>query len=516
MSRPLRHLVVVLGDQLNADASAFDGFDPAQDAIWLAEVAEESEHVWSSQPRIAVFLASMRHFRDARRAEGKTVHYTELDDPKNAGTLAGELARAVKKFKPSRLIMTEPGEWRVWQALEAAAGELGLPLEVRVDRHFYASIADFKQHALGRKQFRLEFFYRELRRKNLVLLDAKGEPEGGQWNYDHDNRGSFPKGGPKDVPAPVTFAPDTTTREVLALVAKRFAKHPGKLAAFDWPVTPAEAQRALDDFIAHRLMEFGQFQDAMWTKQPWLYHSRLSAALNLKLLDPRTVVAAAERAYREGKGRVSLASAEGFIRQILGWREYVRGIYWHFMPDYAEKNALKATEALPAFYWTGDTEMACLRDSIGQALDYGYSHHIQRLMVLGNYFLLGGYDPKAVLRWYTEMYIDAYDWVMVPNVLGMILFSDGGFFATKPYAAGAAYQDKMGNHCSSCRFDPKKKEGPDACPFHSLYWNFFGQHAKLFGKNPRIGMMVKIWEKKSSAEQMEIRQNALRFLDQQK
>ena len=508
MSRPLRNLVVVLGDQLNADSSALDGFDPAQDAIWLAEVAEESEHVWSSQPRIAVFLASMRHFRDARRAEGKTVHYTELDDPKNAGTLAGELARAVKKFKPERLIMTEPGEWRVWQALEAVAGELGLPLEVRVDRHFYASIADFKQHALGRKQFRLEFFYRELRRKNLVLLDAKGEPEGGQWNYDHDNRGSFPKGGPKDVPAPVAFAPDTTTREVLALVAKRFAKHPGKLVAFDWPVTPADAQRALDDFIAHRLGGFGQFQDAMWTKQPWLYHSRLSAALNLKLLDPRTVVAAAERAYREGKGRVSLASAEGFIRQILGWREYVRGIYWHFMPDYAEKNALKATEALPSFYWTGDTEMACLRDSIGQALDYGYSHHIQRLMVTGLYSLLIGADPRKTHEWFLAVHVDAVEWVELPNTLGMSQYGDGGIMASKPYAATGKYIQRMSNYCAGCRFDPAKSTGDDACPFTTLYWDFLMRHEPVLAANQRMALQVKNLVRLKPAERTAIQARA--------
>ncbi|MEY4488443.1 MAG: hypothetical protein RIQ79_951 [Verrucomicrobiota bacterium] len=511
MSKPLRHLVLVLGDQLNADASAFDGFDCAQDAVWMAEVAEESEHVWSSKPRIAVFLAAMRHFRDARRAEGMTVHYTALDDPANSGNLAGELARVVKKLKPKRLVLTEPGEWRVWRALEAAAGESGVPLEVRVDRHFFASIADFKQHSLGRKQFRLEFFYRELRRRHAVLLDSQGEPEGGQWNYDHDNRGSFPKGGPKEVPAPLTFAPDATTREVLELVARRFAGHPGKLQAFDWPVTPVDARRALDDFIAHRLADFGQYQDAMWTKEPWLYHSRLSAAMNLKLLDPRVVVAEAERAYREGAGRVSLASAEGFIRQILGWREYVRGIYWHFMPDYALKNALGAKEPLPAFYWTGDTEMACLRDAIGQTLDYGYAHHIQRLMVTGLYSLLLGVDPSKTHEWYLAVYVDAVEWVELPNTLGMSQYGDGGIMASKPYAATGKYIQRMSNYCTGCRFDPAKSTGADACPFTTLYWGFLLRHERVLAANQRMALQVKNLARLSADQRREITAQAERI-----
>ncbi|MCU0794252.1 MAG: cryptochrome/photolyase family protein, partial [Opitutaceae bacterium] len=445
--------------------------------MWMAEVAEESTHVWSNKPRIAVFLSAMRHFRDARRAEGVTVHYAELDERGNTGTLSDELRRAVKKLKPARLIMAEPGDWRVWRALEATAEDLGLPLEVRIDRHFFASIADFKEHAVGRKQLRLEFFYRELRRRHGVLLDPQGEPEGGQWNYDHDNRGSFPKGGPKGVPAPATFAPDNTTREVLALIERKFAAHPGKLDRFDWPVTPAEARRALKDFIENRLADFGLYQDAMWTREPWLYHSRLSAAMNLKLLDPREVVTAAEKAYRAGK--VSLASAEGFIRQILGWREYVRGIYWHFMPEYLEKNALGAKEPLPRFYWDGDTEMACLRDAIGQTLDYGYAHHIQRLMVTGLYSLLLGVDPRRTHEWYLAVYVDAVEWVELPNTLGMSQYGDGGIMASKPYAATGKYIQRMSNYCAGCRFDPAKATGDDACPFTTLYWDFLLRHERM-------------------------------------
>ena len=485
----LRNLILILGDQLNADSSALDGFDAKRDALWMAEVAEESEHVWSSQPRIAVFLAAMRHYRDARRAEGATVHYTELDAKENTGTLAGELARAVRKLNPARLVVTEPGDWRVWRSLEAAAADLNLPLEVRVDRHFFASIADFKQHSLGRKQLRLEFFYRELRRREKVLLDAHGEPEGGQWNFDHDNRGSFPKSGPAGVPAPVTFAPDSLTREVIVLVEKRFAKHPGRLASFDWPVTPEQSRRALRDFIDHRLADFGQYQDAMWTREPWLYHSRLSAAMNLKLLDPREVVAAAESAYR--KGKVSLASAEGFIRQILGWREYVRGIYWHFMPEYLAKNALDAREPLPAFYWSGDTEMACLRDAIGQTLEHGYAHHIQRLMVTGLYALQLGVEPQKVHEWYLAVYVDAVEWVELPNTLGMSQYGDGGIMASKPYAATGKYIQRMSNYCAGCRFDPAKSTGEDACPFTTLYWDFLLRHERILSANQRMALQVK-------------------------
>ena len=343
-AKATRSLVLVLGDQLDPAAAAFDDFDAKRDVVWLAEVAEESEHVWTSKPRIAVFLAAMRHFRDAQTKLGRRVNYTELDAAGNTQTLAAELARAVAKLRPERLIMTEAGEWRVQEAMAAAAKAANLPLEVRDDRHFFQTRADFAAHAEGRKIFRMEFFYREVRRKHRVLLDTKGEPEGGQWNYDHDNRGSFKKGGPKDekLRTPVVTKPDAITRAVLTLVEKRFAGHPGELKEFAWPVTPEDARATLRDFIEQRLPNFGQFQDAMWLDEPWLFHSRISAAMNLKLLNPREVVAAAEQAYREGK--VHLASAEGFIRQILGWREYVRGIYWHHMPRYFGLNALGAKE----------------------------------------------------------------------------------------------------------------------------------------------------------------------------
>ena len=490
-AKAVRSLVLVLGDQLDAKSSALDGFDPKRDVIWMAEVAEESEHVWTSKPRIAVFLAAMRHFREAQRKLGRRVHYTELDAAGSTPTLAGELARAVAEVKPERLIMTEAGEWRVQEEMTAAAKAARLPLEVRADRHFFQTRADFAAHAEGRKMLRMEFFYREVRRQHRVLLDATGEPEGGQWNFDHDNRGSFKKGGPTEakVRAPALTKPDVITRAVLALVAKRFARHPGELKQFAWPVTPEDARATLRDFIEHRLPNFGQFQDAMWTEEPWLFHSRIAAALNLKLLNPREVVAAAEQAYREGK--VPLASAEGFIRQILGWREYVRGIYWHHMPRYLGLNALRAKEKLPGFYWTGKCEMNCLRQSIGQTLEHGYAHHIQRLMVTGLYALLLGVEPQQVHAWYLAVYVDAVEWVELPNTLGMSQYSDGGIMASKPYAATGKYIDRMSNYCAGCRFDPAKSVGEDACPFTTLYWDFLRRHEALLAKNQRMALQVK-------------------------
>jgi deoxyribodipyrimidine photolyase-related protein len=489
MAKRVRHLVVVLGDQLDPGGAALDGFDLRGDAVWMAEVAAESEHVWSSKPRIAVFLAAMRHFRAALRDRGWSVHYTELDEPANTQTLAGELTRAIAALRPAKLIVTEPGEWRVAQMLTEVAGQTGVALEVREDRHFLCSREQFRAHAAGRRQLRMEFFYREMRRRHRVLLDESGEPSGGQWNFDPENRGSFGRDGPPRRPAPRTFAPDTITREVLELVGRRFAAHPGRLEHFDWPVTPAHARAALQDFIAHRLAEFGRFQDAMWTDEPWLYHARLSAAMNLKLLDPREVIRAAEQAH--AGGLAPLASVEGFIRQILGWREYVRGIYWLHMPAYLERNALGAREPLPAFYWTGETPMACLRASIGQSLELGYAHHIQRLMVTGLYALLLGVDPRRVHEWYLAVYVDAVEWVELPNTLGMSQYADGGVMASKPYAATGKYIQRMSNYCAGCHYDPAQATGERACPFTTLYWDFLDRHRPTLAANQRMALQVK-------------------------
>jgi deoxyribodipyrimidine photolyase-related protein len=508
-----RHLVLVLGDQLNRTSAAFDGFDPQADQVWMAEVAEESTHVWTHKARIVMFLAAMRHFRDQLLAEGLPVEYRELPGKKTTRepqSLAAALATSLRQYQqagqmPASLICVEPGEWRVRQMLEAAAAEAGLPLEIRTDRHFFTSADEFAAHTEGRKQLRLEFFYRPLRERFNILMDD-GEPAGGQWNYDADNRGSFGKSGPGTLPAPRQFKPDAITQGVIDLVETRFAKHPGDVAAFDWPVTPQAAQAALKDFITHRLSQFGTYQDAIWTGEPWLYHSRLSAAMNLKLLDPRDVVAAAEEAYRDGQ--VPLAATEGFIRQILGWREYVRGIYWKFMPEYAQRNALEADRPLPGFFWTADTEMNCLRDALGQTLSHGYAHHIQRLMVTGLFAMLYGVKPEEIHQWYLAVYVDAVEWVELPNTIGMSQYADGGVMASKPYCATGAYLDRMSNACKSCRYKPKVAHGAEACPFTTLYWDFLARHEARLRKNPRMTMQLKNLDRKDATDLRAIRRQA--------
>lgn len=474
----------------------------------MAEVAAESTKVWNVKARIAVFLASMRHFREALREKGWRVDYHELGKHE---TLVDALRASVLSLKPSELIMVQAGEWGVQRDLESAAAELSVPLEVREDRHFLCTPAEFAEHAAGRKQLRMEFFYREMRQRTGLLMEKDG-PAGGQWNFDHDNRGTFGKEGPDllRVP-PKRFLPDEITREVIALVEERFARHPGTLKDFDWPVTAAQSLEALEDFIAHRLRDFGQYQDAMWMNEPWLYHSRLSAAMNLKMLDPRVVIAAAEKAWRTGKA--PLAAVEGFIRQILGWREYVRGIYWLKMPDYVRMNEMQAHEKLPAFYWTGKTDMNCLSQAIGQTLRYGYAHHIQRLMVTGLFALLYGVDPHQVHEWYLAVYVDAVEWVELPNTAGMALHAAGTRFTSKPYAAGGAYVDRMSDYCKGCRYSPTVRSGPKACPMTVLFWGFVDRHEARLSANPRTSMMPRNLARMGEDARASIRVEAARMLD---
>ncbi|MEZ5386358.1 MAG: cryptochrome/photolyase family protein [Prosthecobacter sp.] len=495
-------LILILGDQLDLKSAALNDFDPKTDAIWMAEVAEESNKVWSTKARIAMFLTAMRHFRETlRRREWKVVYHEMGTHP----TFEEALASSVKELKPQKLLMVHAGEWGVQRDIEKTAAKLNVPLEVREDRHFLCTTTEFAKHAEGRKQLRMEFFYREMRQKIGVLME-RGKPVGGQWNFDHDNRASFGKDGPGLRVLPRRFKPDAITQEVIRMVNERFAKHPGTLDDFDWPVTADEARLALEDFIEHRLAEFGQYQDAMWTNEPWLYHSRLSAAMNLKLLDPREVIAAAEQAWHDGTA--PLAAVEGFIRQILGWREYVRGIYWRFMPDYLERNAMQAHEPLPEFYWTGETDMACLRDSITQTLRYGYAHHIQRLMVTGLFALLFGVDPKRVHEWYLAVYVDAVEWVELPNTLGMSQYGDGGVMASKPYVASGKYIQRMSNYCTGCRYDPAQSTGPKACPFTTLYWDYLLQHEPTLRQNQRMSMQVRNLVRLDESKRLAIQEQA--------
>jgi deoxyribodipyrimidine photolyase-related protein len=486
---PTRNLILVLGDQLDRRAPAFDGLHRRLDAVWMAEATAEATHVWSHQARIAYFLSAMRHFRDELRAEGLRVHYHALGRGKQPSTLAGRLQQIARRLSPARLVVTHPGEWRVLELLRRAARELEVPLEVREDRHFLCSLEAFREHAGGRKQLRMEHFYRAMRRRHGVLMEGD-RPSGGRWNYDADNRQAFGRQGPGEVPPPPATPPDVITREVLELVQRRFGDHPGSLASFAWPVTRARALEALGDFVEHRLPRFGRYQDAMWTGEPFLYHSLLSCAMNVKLLDPREVIEAAEQAQREDPRRYPLAAVEGFIRQILGWREYVRGIYWLHMPGYLERNALDVHRDLPAFYWTAETEMRCLRLTLEQTLAHAYAHHIQRLMVSGLLALLLGVAPRQVHAWYLSVYLDAVEWVELPNTLGMSQFADGGLMASKPYAASGKYIQRMSNYCAGCRFDPARRLGPRACPFTTLYWDFLTRNRQRLAKNPRMSLQL--------------------------
>ncbi|MDB5652722.1 MAG: cryptochrome/photolyase family protein [Tardiphaga sp.] len=476
----MTRLRLVLGDQLTRDVAALRDYRDG-DVVLMAEVNAETTYVKHHKQKIVFVLSAMRHFADELRAEGLAVDYVQLDDADNTGSIAGELQRAVLRHRPSQVIVTSPGEWRVLADFRAL--DLGVPVEIRDDDRFFASTQRFAQWAAARKSWRMEFFYREMRRESDLLMQGD-QPAGGQWNYDSDNRKRLPKALP--LPPRVGFAPDAITRQVIELVRHSFADHFGDVTPFEWAVTRADALRSLDTFLADALPSFGAYQDAMATGEPFVFHAAISPYLNAGLLTPREICIKAEREFIEG--RAPLNAVEGFIRQILGWREYIRGVYWLKMPDYAETNALQAMRPLPWLYWSGETEMHCLSEAVGQTRRHAYSHHIQRLMVTGNFALLAGVAPKEIAEWYLVVYADAYEWVELPNVQGMSQFADGGLLASKPYASSGAYIDRMSNFCSSCFYDVKLKSGPKACPFNYLYWAFLIRNARALQKNNRLAM----------------------------
>ena len=505
----IRHVVLVLGDQLTFDNPALAGFDPRRDRLLMIEAPGEATHVWSTKPRIAMFLAAMRHFAAEILVKGWPLEYVHLDDAA-APTLAERLAAQLRALAPSRVRVCEPGEYRVRDDLRRVCRETGVPLDACEDTHFLCSHEGFAEWAGDAATLRMEFFYREMRRRTGSLM-VGAKPAGGVWNFDKENRGGFGRGGPGMIPAAPSVAPDAITRDVFSDVERLFADHPGSLASFDWPVTRADALAWLEDFIAHRLPAFGTFQDAMWTDTPFPCHSRPSAALNLKLIDTREGNAAAEAAYRAG--RAPLASVEGFIRQILGWREFVRGVYWLDMPGLAEANHFGHDTPLPAWFWTGRTQMRCMAAAVGQTLQHGYAHHIQRLMLLGNFALLAGIVPQSVCDWFLAVYVDAVEWVELPNTAGMALYANGGRFTSKPYAASGAYVKRMSNYCDGCRYRPDRREGPDACPFNVLYWHFLDRHERELAGNPRTALMVRNLARLAAADRRGIRTQAGTLLD---
>ncbi len=499
---------LVLADQLTRDVAALKGLDPERDVVLMAEVMEEAAYVRHHKQKLVFLFAAMRNFAAELREEGIEVDYVELDAKGNSGSLGGELRRAVERRKPKRVVLTEPGEWRVQEMFLDWREELDCDVVIREDDRFVCSRAGFETWAHGRKGLRMEFFYREMRRKTGLLMNGD-DPEGGRWNFDVENRKKLPK----DIAVPdrLRFPPDAATKRVMAMVEQRFPDNFGTLDDFGWAVTRKDARRALSEFIRSALENFGDYQDAMKSGGPFLFHGLVSPYVNAGLLTAMEVCEAAVNAYE--KGEAPLNAVEGFVRQIIGWREYVRGVYWLKMPEYREANFLDATRKLPDLYWTAETDMNCLANCVADTRDHAYAHHIQRLMVLGNFSLLAGIAPREVQDWYLLVYADAYEWVELPNVSGMVLFADGGLLGSKPYAASGAYIDRMSDYCGGCAYDVKQKTGENACPFNYLYWDFLARNEKKLSGNQRLTMPYRTLAKMKPERVREIRSDAKRFLE---
>ena len=501
-------LVPILGDQLTHDLASLRGLDQADSVILMMEVAEETTYVRHHKAKIVLILSAMRHFAAELEAAGWQVDYVRLDEPDNSGSFTGEVERAINRHKAVEIRIVEAGEWRVQKAIESWSNRFGIPVEVLLDDRFICPLPDFFTWAASRRELIMESFYRQQRKRTGLLMEPNGEPTGGQWNFDKDNRAPPPKARP--LREPKRFPPDQITQDVIALVEGRFRHHFGNLDSFALPVTGAQARELLADFVAERLPRFGTYQDAMLEGADFLYHSRLSTSLNCGLLTAMEVCRAAEDAYR--RGEAPLNAVEGFIRQMIGWREYIRGMYWLEMPALSEVNFFENNRELPDFYWTGETDMACCADSVRNTRDNAYAHHIQRLMVLGNFAMLAGIDPAQVADWYLVVYADAYEWVEHPNVLGMSQYADGGRLGTKPYAGSGAYINRMSNYCSGCRYDVKKRVGEGACPFNSLYWDFLARNDKKLRGNRRLWQPYATWDRFGEATKAEVRAQAEHFL----
>ena len=500
----MSRLILVLGDQLTEEIAALREADKGSDVVVMAEVADEASYVPHHPKKIAFLFAAMRKFAARLEDDGWDVRYTRLDDDENAGSITGELLRRAEETGAEEVIATEPGEWRLIEAL----GDMPLTVRMIEDDRFLASHSEFDDWAEDRKELRMEWFYREMRRKTGYLMDGK-DPEGGKWNYDHDNRKPAP--GDVDFGGPMQFTPDEVTEEVLTLVEERFGENFGTLRPFWFATEPGQARRALSHFISGGLAKFGDFQDAMLEKDKFLYHSILSMYINAGLLDWREVCDAVQAAYDAGD--VPLNAAEGFIRQIIGWREYMRGIYYREGPDYTRRNVLNHQRGLPWFYWGGETDMNCIAHAVAETRDEAYAHHIQRLMVTGNFALLAGIDPAEVHEWYLAVYADAYEWVEAPNVIGMSQFADGGIVGSKPYVSSGNYIAKMSDYCGGCAYDVKQKTGEGACPFNLLYWAFMERHRERFEKNPRMAQMYRTWDRMDEGKRETVLAEAEEFLE---
>ncbi len=498
----------ILGDQLSRSVSSLRDARPEKDVILMAEVMDEVASVKHHKQKVVLVLSAMRHFARSLQAEGFDLDYVTLDEPDNTHSFSGELQRAVARHGADQVVVTQASEWRVNEMMASWGEGLAAPVEIRPDDRLLCSREDFSAWAGGRRNLRMEFFYRHMRQKTGFLMNGN-EPVGGQWNFDSDNR----KALGKDVALPprLRFEPDVITRAVMDMVARRCGDHYGTLGSFGWAVTRDEALQALDHFVRYSLPSFGTYQDTMKDGADYLYHSVLSPYINIGLLLPREVCEAAEEAHVHG--RAPLNAVEGFIRQVIGWREFVSGVYWSQMPGYQESNFLGGKRPLPGFFWWGEAPLRCLAEALRNTRENAYAHHIQRLMVIGNFAILADIAPKAIEEWFLVVYADAFEWVELPNVHGMVMHADGGHLASKPYVASGAYINRMSDHCAKCQFDPAVKTGPKACPYNYLYWNFLAEHEGKLAGNPRMAMPYRNLKRMAPAQLSEIRAEARQFLD---
>jgi len=498
---------LILGDQLNSFHSWFS--ETNDDILYvLMELKSEQEYVTHHIQKVSAFFAAMRDFSNQLKEKGHHVHYIKITDEDSKLSFTENLITLAKKHNAEAIDYQKPDEYRLDQKLGELKNE-NYKTTVFDTKHFITERNELTEFFKNKKQLLLENFYQHLRKKHNILVSGKGEPEGGQWNFDKQNRKKLPKN--HNVTHLRAFENDVSDvlKDVKSAKIKFFGKEEVKIK---YPINREQSLRMLNDFIKNGLQNFGSFQDAMHTDHWRLYHSLLSFSLNTKQISPKEVIDKTVDFYHSNESNVEIKQVEGFVRQILGWREYVRGVYWKEMPSYKKENFLKLKEDLPTFYWDGNTKMNCLKHSINQSLDYSYAHHIQRLMVTGNFALLAGVHPDQVDEWYLGIYADALEWVQLPNTRGMSQFADGGILGTKPYVSSANYINKMSNYCADCYYSKTKTYGDKACPFNSLYWNFIDQHEDKLSNNPRMGMMYSLWGKREQEEKTKILEQANEYL----
>ena len=508
----MKTLRLILGDQLNAKHSWYR--ETSEHTLYLiAELHQEQRYVKHHIQKICAFFMAMQRFAEALTTAGHSVLHHTLDDTAQYDTLDDLIYATCLEYNITSVEFQRPDEMRLLEQLRDLSLPDGVTLREVDSEHFLLPFDTISDEFKPNKTHRMEAFYRRMRTRYGYLMEGS-DPEGGRWNFDTENQKSFKKADLEEIPAPLVFAHSTS--EVKARIDRHNIAYFGTLnETLVWPVTRAEALALLEYFCEHCLPLFGRFQDAMTANSDhkWsLYHSRISFALNTKMISPGQVIEHALSVYRTSPEKIDLAQIEGFIRQILGWREFVRAIYWINQPEYPTLNALKAVNDLPEFFWTGDTKMNCMRECISQSLEHAYAHHIQRLMVLGNFCLLAGIDPDQVDQWYLGVYIDAIEWVEMPNTRGMSQFADGGLLASKPYSGSGQYIQRMSDYCKGCEYDVKKRSGEGSCPFNSLYWHFQDRHAATFSNNPRTAMVYRNWDKKPDSERQEILTQAKAYL----